>query len=186
MMEASTYKLEDGRTLNIREAVQDDAELLIKFLPEAFGETDCLLMTPHEFDNRIDQEVDFLGKISTSKTQLALVAFVDDVLVGILTFTGRDLERVRHTGEVGLIISKSCWSLGIGKRLMQCLHLWADSNNMISKIDLRVRLSNRRAIKLYERLGYQIEGWIRRAVKIGDIYDDHYWMGKERPFNDRY
>lgn len=184
-MEVHTFSLEDGRTLNIREANQDDAELLVKFLPEAFEETDCLLMTRHEFDQSIEQEADFLGKMSASKTQLALVALVDSTLVGILTFTGRDLERVRHTGEVGLIISKAYWSMGIGKRLMQCLHIWADSNNLISKIDLRVRLSNRRAIKLYERLGYQIEGWIRRAVKIGDTYDDHYWMGKESPFNDR-
>lgn len=184
-MEVHTYSLEDGRTLNIREANQDDAELLAKFLPEAFEETDCLLMTRHEFDQSIEQEVDFLGKLSASKTQLALVALVDSTLVGILTFTGRDLERVRHTGEVGLIISKNYWSIGIGKHMMQCLHLWADKGNLISKIDLRVRLSNRRAIKLYERLGYQIEGWIRRAVKIGDTYDDHYWMGKERPFNDR-
>jgi RimJ/RimL family protein N-acetyltransferase len=64
---------------------------------------------------------------------------------------------------------------------MRSLHIWANANPLISKIDLRVRLSNRRAIQLYESLGYQVEGWIRRAVKIDGQYDDHYWMGKEFP-----
>lgn len=185
-MEARTFKLADERTLEIREAQQDDAESLLKFLPAAFEETDYLLMTRREFDRTLDQEVDFLGKLAASKTQLALLAFLESELVGVLTFTGRDLERVKHTGEVGLIVSKAQWGNGIGKFLMKCLHEWADTTSAISKIDLRVRLSNRRAIKLYEGLGYQVEGWIRRAVKIGDTYDDHYWMGKEWPFDEGY
>lgn len=185
-MEARTIKLADGRTLEIRQAQQKDADQLLKFLPTAFEETDCLLMTRKEFDKTLDQEADFLGKIAASKTQLALVGILDQVLVAVLTLTGRDLERVRHAGEVGLMVSKDCWGKGIGKHMMQCLHQWADGNSVTTKIDLRVRLSNRRAIKLYEGLGYQVEGWIHKAVKIGDTYDDHYWMGKEMPFEDSF
>ncbi len=185
-MEARIVKLADGRTLEVRQAKQEDADQLLAFLPSAFEETDCLLMTRKEFDNTLDQGTDFLGKIAASQTQLALVGILDHVLVAVLTFTVRDLERVRHAGEVGLIVSKDSWGCGIGKTMMSCLHQSAEGNSETTKIDLRVRLSNRRAIKLYENLGYQVEGWIRKAVKIGDQYDDHYWMGKEMPFDDRY
>ena len=175
------YELADGRRLIVREADENDANALIEFLPIVFEETDGLLMTKSEFNSTLEYQADFLGTLAASKTQLALVAHIGDQLIGLLTFTGRDLERVRHTGEVGLIVAKEYWGMGVGKSLMNSLHLWADENPLISKIDLRVRLSNRRAINLYESLGYQIEGWIRRAVKINDEYDDHYWMGKEFP-----
>jgi RimJ/RimL family protein N-acetyltransferase len=115
-------------------------------------------MTRNEFDKTLDQEVDFLGKIASSKTQLSLVGILDQVLVAVLTFTGRVLERVRYAGEVGLVVSKDCWGIGIGKQMMQNFHQWADDNPVTTKINLRVRLSNRRAIKLHEGLGYQIEG----------------------------
>lgn len=175
------YELAEGLRLSVREARQEDAEALLEFLPMVFEETDGLLMTRDEFDGSLDDHLDLLGKIASSTTQLALVAHIGDELVGLLTFTGRDLERVRHTGEVGLIVSKAYWNKGVGKSMMKTLHKWALENPVISKIDLRVRLSNRRAISLYESLGYQVEGWIRRAVKINGEYDDHFWMGKELP-----
>lgn len=180
-MEEQTYELAGGRLLVIREASQNDANALLEFLPMVFEETDGLLMTREEFNKTLREQVDVLGTLAASNTQLALVAHIDGKLVGLVTFTGRDLERVRHSGEVGLIVSKESWGKGVGKSLMKCLHLWANANPSISKIDLRVRLSNHRAINLYEGLGYQIEGWIRRAVKIDGEYDDHYWMGKELP-----
>ena len=180
-MEVQTYELADGRALIVREADQNDAKTLLEFLPKVFEETDGLLMTRGEFDRSLRDQMDLLGKLSASKTQLALVGHIDEELVGLLTFTGRDLERVRHTGEVGLIVAQEYWGNGIGKNMMRSLHFWAEANPLISKIDLRVRLSNRRAIHLYESLGYQVEGWIRRAVKIDGEYDDHYWMGKELP-----
>lgn len=185
-MEEQIYELAEGQRLVVREASQNDANALLGFLPMAFEETDSLLMTREEFDKTLQEQVDLLGTLAASKTQLALVAYIDDKLVGLLTFTGRDLERVRHAGEVGLIVSRDNWGKGVGKSMMNALHIWANKNPLISKIDLRVRLSNRRAINLYESLGYQIEGWIRRAVKIGDEYDDHYWMGKELPIDNRY
>lgn len=180
-MEVQTYELTDGQELIVREADQNDAKALLDFLPRVFEETDGLLMTRREFDKSLREQVDLLGTLAASKTQLVLVGHIDDQLVALLTFTGRDLERVQHTGEVGLIVAQEHWSRGIGKSMMRSLHSWAEANSLISKIDLRVRLSNRRAIHLYEGLGYQVEGWIRRAVKIDDEYDDHYWMGKELP-----
>ena len=156
---------------------------MLEFLPRTFEETDCLIMTRQEFDQTLDQEANFLGKVAASTTQLALLAHIDSRLVGMLTFIGRDLERVRHTGEVGLIVSQDQWGRGVGRHLMLALHDWAIQNPLITKIDLRVRLSNQRAISLYERLGYEIEGWIRRAVLIDGEYDDHYWMGLKLPLD---
>ena len=183
-MDAGSFTLADGRSLGSREAHQRDASALLRFSPDAFDETDCLIMTRQEFDKTLSKEADFLGKIAASTTQLALVGHAEDKLVGMLTFTGRDLERVRHTGEIGLIVGKDHWGLEIGRCMMHVLHQWAEANPLVTKIDLRVRLANQRAINLYEHMGYQIEGWIRRAVKIGDEYDDHYWMGFQVPGKD--
>jgi RimJ/RimL family protein N-acetyltransferase len=50
---------------------------------------------------------------------------------------------------------------------------------VITKIDLRVRTDNQRAIELYQRKGFTIEGTIRKAIWIDGRYYDHYWMGLE-------
>ena len=182
-MEDRHFTLKCGSELVVTRASDSDGPALLDFLPDAFEETDCLIMTRLEFQRTVATTTDFLGKIAASRTHLALIARIDGQVVGILTCTGRDLERVRHTGEVGLLVGRRWWGRGIGKSLMQTLHEWALANPEITKLDLRVRLSNHRAISLYERLGYQVEGWIRRAVRLEDGYDDHYWMGLELPLD---
>ena len=43
----------------------------------------------------------------------------------------------------------------------------------LTRIELRVRQDNARAISLYETLGFQLEGTLRSAFKVGEVeYDD--------------
>ena len=54
---------------------------------------------------------------------------------------------------------------------------WATKTRIITKINLRVRTDNRRAIQLYESKGFALEGTIRREFLIDGKYYDHHWMG---------
>jgi RimJ/RimL family protein N-acetyltransferase len=49
----------------------------------------------------------------------------------------------------------------------------------VKKINLRVRTDNERAIVLYERNGFVIEGTIRKEIFLDGEYFDHHWMGLE-------
>jgi RimJ/RimL family protein N-acetyltransferase len=49
----------------------------------------------------------------------------------------------------------------------------------VKKINLRVRTDNQRAIRLYERKGFGIEGTSRKEILLDGSYFDHHWMGLE-------
>jgi RimJ/RimL family protein N-acetyltransferase len=71
------------------------------------------------------------------------------------------------------------WGLGIGSLTLDTLVAWARATRIVPKIDLRVRTDNQRAITLYKRKGFVIEGTIRRAIFLDGEYFDHNWMGLE-------
>ena len=76
-------------------------------------------------------------------------------------------------------VRKRYWGLGIGSLMLDTLIDWAKGTQIVKKINLRVRTDNERAIALYERKGFVIEGTIRKQVFLDGTYFDHYWMGME-------
>jgi len=76
------------------------------------------------------------------------------------------------------MVPKAYWGKGIGSRLVDTLIRWAEEGGVVTKLNLRVRTDNSRAIALYERKGFVIEGEITRSTVIGDEYFDSYWMGR--------
>jgi RimJ/RimL family protein N-acetyltransferase len=95
----------------------------------------------------------------------------------MLTFGGGPRPRNRHAGEFGISVRRAYWSRGIASALIDSLVDWARASAVITKINLRVRTDNMRAIALYERKGFVLEGTITREVRVGDRYYDHHVMG---------
>jgi RimJ/RimL family protein N-acetyltransferase len=63
--------------------------------------------------------------------------------------------------------------------LMQSLIEWAEKNETIEKLTLAVFSTNVRAIALYKKLGFAIEGMCHRDIKIPDgTYVDSILMYK--------
>ena len=63
--------------------------------------------------------------------------------------------------------------------MVDTLLKWAAASQIIRKINLRVRPDNDRAIALYQRKGFQIEGTISREMLLDGKFFDHYFMGLE-------
>ncbi len=63
---------------------------------------------------------------------------------------------------------------GIGTALLETLLEWARESPIIEKVGLSVLSKNRRAIGLYEKLGFVAEGRRSREVKLapGEYLDD--------------
>ena len=96
-----------------------------------------------------------------------------------LSFSGGQRNRIKHCGELGMTVQRRYWEIGIGTLMLEVFIAWAKRTNIIKKVNLRVRTDNKRAISLYERMGFVIEGTIRKEIFIDGKFYDHYWMGLE-------
>lgn len=68
---------------------------------------------------------------------------------------------------------------GIGTILLNTLIGWAVNNNSIEKITLQVFSNNERAIHLYKKFGFIMEGRLKNDIKLRDgSYIDNICMYK--------
>jgi RimJ/RimL family protein N-acetyltransferase len=71
------------------------------------------------------------------------------------------------------------WGLGIGSAMLDCLIDWARATAVITKLNLRVRSDNERAIRLYRGKGFVVEGTVTREHLIDGRYFGQDCMGVE-------
>jgi RimJ/RimL family protein N-acetyltransferase len=178
-MEPRDYELKNGRVLLIREATAEDARAILDYIEGVSGESDFLSFGPGEFELTEAEEENVLRRYRDADNQLYILGFIDNGIVAALSFAAGRRPRVRHSGEFGLSVRTQYWGLGIGSLMLDTLIEWARETRIVKKINLRVRTDNQRAIELYERKGFVVEGTIRREVLLGGKYFDHHWMGLE-------
>lgn len=174
-----SHLLDRNQTLVIREAAAQDAAEILDYIHAIAGESDYLSFGPGEFDIPLDREREILARFHEADNQLYLVGLLDGQIVSTLSFTGGHRPRLRHAGEFGLSVRRAYWGLGIGSRMLDALLDWARETQIITKVDLRVRTDNQRAIALYRRKGFAIEGTIHKQILLDGTYYDHHWMGLE-------
>ena len=93
----------------------------------------------------------------------------------------RGTGRRGHAGEVFVMVHDAFWGRGIGGRLLGALTGLADDWLGLTRLQLEVAVDNARAIRLYERAGFEVEGTLRGdTIREGRLEDSHV-MGRLRP-----
>jgi RimJ/RimL family protein N-acetyltransferase len=141
------------------------------------AESTFVSMSPGEFGMTVEQEAEFVEECRSAENCLYLVARSEDQLVGGLHFGAKNRRRVRHVGEFGMSVRKEFWGQVIGAATLGLLIEWGRLSGVVTKINLRVRTDNARAIGLYESRGFEREGTIRRDFMVDGEYFDHHLMG---------
>lgn len=161
----------------IRPVKVSDAEAMIEYLDIIAGESDNLTFGPGEFNITLDQEIAFLESLQDNNNAIMLLAEADGQMVGNLTYSGGPRVRTRHVGEFGVSVKSDYWGQGIGRALVEALIKWAIDSEYCEKINLKVRDDNYKAIALYRKLGFKVEGLIKRDMKINGEFVDCLFMG---------
>jgi RimJ/RimL family protein N-acetyltransferase len=172
------YDLKNGKKLYIRKVTQRDAKELVNLSSLVGGESDNLSFGVGEFYFNEDQEKQFIGNIVDRENCYYIVAIVDNKIIGNLTFVSSPRKRLMHRGDLGIAVLKDFWGEGIGTFLMDNFFRWANQNGITKKVELQVREDNTRAINLYLKYGFKIEGRISRGMYVDGRYYDLYCMGK--------
>ncbi|MBU6428588.1 MAG: GNAT family N-acetyltransferase [Cyanobacteria bacterium REEB65] len=158
----------------IRPAAEADAEQLIAFVQRLAEEpTNNILYTPGEFQRTVAEEQAFLRRMAHSRTSVFLVAAVDQRIVGVTDLHGEKKLAMRHCASMGISFAKDWRGKGIGTTLLEALITWAQKTGILRRIELQVFARNTGAIRLYERLGFVVEGRRKNSVfKDGEFIDD--------------
>ena len=116
-----------------------------------------------------------LESSAPGKTDLLLVAELDGSVVGSagLHPAGPHLRR-RHVLMLGISVLPEAQGYGVGSALMAALCDYADKWFGALRLELNVYTDNARALALYRKFGFDIEGTHRGyAMRDGQYVDSH-------------
>ena len=92
--------------------------------------------------------------------------------MGLLGVIGSSVPRLRHAAQLYIGVLRSHWARGVGSALLAEALAWAPGAK-ISRLELFVMKDNARAIALYQRFAFRVEGARRCAYIInGRPVDD--------------
>lgn len=171
------YTLKDGQKLVIRTPDEGDTQGLIDLIAAVDCESKFLAREPGEFNFTPEQEREFIRNSVNSEDSIFLVAetngrIVGNCSVGIVMSN----KRYLHRAEMGIVVIRDHWSMGIGKNLMQECINWCKKRG-IEQLELEVVTQNDRAISMYQKFGFEIYGTKKHALKYADgTYADEYFM----------
>ncbi|TYR81507.1 GNAT family N-acetyltransferase [Priestia megaterium] len=169
--------LRDGREVTIRKALKEDAAAMIAFYNAVAGETDFLSFGKNEFVMSLEEYERFIESACPENNAILIIATIDDEIASIASITSNQKKRYKHVGTLGIVIAEKYCGLGLGRKLMEELIDWAKLNETTTKIDLVTREDNARAIELYKKVGFEVEGRLRNDCYSNGVYYDTIVMG---------
>lgn len=169
----------NGHTLLLRNAKENDAEILLKYLKTVCDETKFLMKDSDEITLSLEDEREFINNQNKSEHNLLLLGFLDGEHIGNCSFTGTNLRRYKHRVNMGIALYKKYTGMGFGKIMIEKLCSIAKEKGF-EQIELEVVSDNKNAISLYKKMGFEIFGTFPNSTKYKEAtYANSYWMMKK-------
>ncbi len=166
----------NGHELVLRNAAEDDAEMLIEYLKITNGETRFLIKEPEEITLTVEDEKAFIEYQNGSEENIMLLGFLDGQHVGNCAINGVGGFRCRHRATLAIGLYQKFTGMGIGRVMMENLIRLAKEMGY-EQLELEVIANNERAIALYKKMGFEICGTTPNAMKYkDDTYADEHRM----------
>jgi len=162
--------------VTIRWVRLSDAPQLVAFKKAVTSESPFLLTYPDEVEDVFEARR-YISIYLTDDRRIFLVAEYQGEIVGMITLAGSSRRKILHKAELGISVRKPYWGKGIGSALIsEALRIAKQKG--FKKIQLEVMEHNERAIRLYKKFGFEIEGRKKKAICMDGQYFDLLVMGK--------
>ncbi len=172
------FVLKNGRKLVLRTAMVKDAGQIVQLMRDVIKEGPFTLQEPDEYNATAKTEAKKIKRFKDSTGKIYLVAEINKIVAGYISFDNWDTRRTSHTGLFSVFIRKRFRGMGIGKILVQGMLDWAKESPVNKKISLYVFSTNKGAIALYKKLGFKVEGLFKRDMIIDGKFVDSVAMYK--------
>lgn len=161
----------------IERAREEDAEALLEYLKIVGGETDNLSFGAEGVPVDLETEKSCLRSQYESVDNVQYLAKVNGEIIGTASLN-RKSNRMSHRGVFGISLKKAWWGCGAASALMEAILSFARENEF-EQLNLEVRSDNVRAIRLYEKYGFQKICSFPHFFKIDGKYIDFDLMNLE-------
>ncbi len=175
-MNLATHTLKNGQVLTIIQPGAEYAAEIVAHVNQVIGESDHLAMGAGEFGMSVEDEAIFLNKMKETGLNLFIAGIVDGKIVSVSNIVRSPRPRIKHVADFGISVQKKYWGLGVCKAMMSTLIAWSQENS-VRKINLKVKTDNIRAIEIYEKAGFKLEGVHPREMLINGKFHDELSMG---------
>ena len=165
---AKEFVLKDGRRIIVRQAQLADSEGFLRYGQEVFKDDRYFLTTQEEAKEwwSIEKTTERIKGYVDQKGKVLLVAVVNGMIVGQIQVECGAKRRTRHVGQIGMSILDEYRGIGVGTALMESIIAWAKEDGIIEKLALSVFATNKGAIGLYEKMGFEEEGREIRRIRL--------------------
>lgn len=160
-----------------RNPIVEDAKNIVDFYNFVGGETSYLSFEKDEYPNTVEGQIEDIKALEGNPTNTMLLALDGEKIVGIATISSSHKIKSRHEGELGIVVAKDYHGRGIGSELIKRLIDWAKGNGVTTRIKLDTRADNVKAVSLYLKFGFVVEGCLKNSTLLNGEYYDLYVMG---------
>jgi RimJ/RimL family protein N-acetyltransferase len=162
-----------------REARPADAVALLALKQQLDRETSFMLLEP---DERTETAADIGADLERlpGSNSVVIVAEGPGGVVGYVDARGGEFRRNRITAYMVIGVLAAASGQGVGSGLLRAIEGWAPAHG-IHRLELTVMAHNERARRLYERMGFEVEGRRRECLSVDGQLADELYMGKLLP-----
>ena len=155
--------LKNGKTATLRRIRGKDYEEVMAFLDKFSRGKGAIWVNQYPNQPKKDKEKSI--QAYESDQELFMGIWVDEELVaeGSIEVSGFNHPWKAPVAVFGLCVLEEYTSLGLGTHLLKELEKWAIEKG-VHRIKATVRHNNKRALGMYLKMGYQIEGMARETA----------------------
>ena len=130
---------------------------------------------------RVKRSEEFIENMDSNIHHFVAVTKIDDnqeLIIGSIGLHVHSNLRNRHKADIGMMVHKDYQGRGVGTKLMEAALDIADNWLMLVRVELSVFVDNDKAISLYKKFGFDIEGTMKKAGIRSGEYVDEYMMAR--------
>jgi L-phenylalanine/L-methionine N-acetyltransferase len=145
-------------SFSVRPADPGDAEALTRLAEAVSAEPEAWLISSNGEWRSVGDERRYLKALRRYPHAAVFVAERDGAVVGRLSIARDQHPASAHVADLGLMVAHDARGQGIGTALLQAAVEWARGAG-IRKLELHVFPWNEPAMRLYEKFGFEREGY---------------------------
>lgn len=161
----------------IRQVRVKDAENFVDLIKKVESESQYMLFESGERSIGPEQQKKRIEAIDKEANSTIFVAEENNQLIGYLIAIGGTARRNKHSVYLVIGILREYRGHGIGIKLFNQLEEWALKHS-IHRLELTVVGRNEAGLRLYKKMGFDIEGTKRHSLCIDSEFVDEYYMSK--------